>query len=306
MEDSRQTFGYQNSETNTIDISFACGDGLTQKDHDEKSVLFTAEIRDVSKEHSEKNRSSEMSKGSILKVDSKVLATSEKIKWNCISEQVSEVNNTSNPASPRRKISVYCRPFDIVAVQDSLKDHQGSNLEVKQSSTPYNSPSQINKITDWERNIVMNYAFNHGYRNRESDSDSTNSTPEKQFQYSLDDETPVEQTILRKIHLAPTRLKFPLEAKNELHRIVEASDCASPVSINSTEFDFSLIVGNKKDDDVSMHSSSTFIDKCKMKNVVFESTPYLNKTVSQAHLSNRCLLRDQTGKYLHFLINLIR
>ncbi|XP_012054982.1 PREDICTED: uncharacterized protein LOC105618053 [Atta cephalotes] len=297
VEDSRQTFGYQNPETNTIDISFACGDGLTQEDHDEKSVLFTAEIRDVSKEHFEKNRSSEMSKGSsILKVDSKALATSEEIKWNCTSEQISEVNNISNPASPRRKISVYCRPFDIVAVQDPLKDHQGSNLEVKQSSsTPYNSSSQINKITDWERNIVMNYAFNHGYRNRESDSDSTNSTPEKQFQYSLDDEIPVEQTILRKIHLAPTRLKFPLEAKNELHRIVEASDCASPVSMNSTEFDFSLIVGNKKDDDVSMHSSSTFIDKCKMKNVVFESTPYLNKTVSQAHLvSNRCLLCDQT------------
>ncbi|XP_011067438.1 PREDICTED: uncharacterized protein LOC105153961 isoform X2 [Acromyrmex echinatior] len=300
VEDSRQTFGYQNPETNTIDVLFARGDGLTQEDHDEKSVLLTVEAREVSKEHlihSEENRSSEMSKGSsILKVNSKVLATSEEIKWDCISEQVPEVSNASNPASPRRKISVYCRPFDVVAVQDPLENHQGPNLEVKQSSSiPHNSPSQINKITDWERNIVMNYAFNHGYRNRESDSDSTNSTPEKQFQHSLDDETPVEQTILRKIHLAPTRLKFPLEAKNELHRIIEASNCASPVSMNSSELDFSPIVGNKKDD-VSMHSSSTFIDKCKMKNVVFESTPYLNKTVSQAHLVfNDCLFsRDQT------------
>ncbi|XP_018343708.1 PREDICTED: uncharacterized protein LOC108749461 isoform X2 [Trachymyrmex septentrionalis] len=301
VEDSRQTFGYQNPETNTIDASFARGDGLMQEDHDEKSVLITAEARDVFKEHSthsEENRSSEMSKGSsILKVDSKALATSEEIKWDCTSEQVLEVNNASNPANPRRKLSVYCRPFDVVAVQDPLEDHQGSNLEVKQSSsTPHNSSSQINKITDWERNIVMNYAFNHGYRNRESDSDSTNSTPEKQLQHSLDDETPVEQTILRKICLAPTRLKFPLEAKNELQRIVEASNCASPISMNSTELDFFPIIGNKKDNDVSIHSSSTFIDKCKMKNVAFESTPYLNKTVSQAHLvSNRCLSsRDQT------------
>ncbi|XP_018369157.1 PREDICTED: uncharacterized protein LOC108765104 isoform X3 [Trachymyrmex cornetzi] len=304
VEDSRQTFGYQNPETNIINVSFARGDDLTQEDHDEKSVLLSAEARSVSKEHpahSEENRSSEMSKGlSILKADSKALATSEEIKWDCTSEQVSEVSNASNPASPRRKISVYCRPFDVVTVQDPLEDHQGPNLKVKQSSsTPHNSPSQINKInkiTDWERNNVMNYAFNHGYRNRESDSDSTNSTPEKQFQHSLDDEIPVEQTILRKIHLAPTRLKFPLEAKNGLHRIAEASNRAFPVSMNSTELDFSPIVGNKKDDDVSMHSSSTFIDKCKMKNVVFESTPYLNKTVSQAHLvSNRCLFsRDRT------------
>lgn len=308
MEDSRQTFGYQNPETNTIDASFARGDGLTQEDHDEKSVLFTAEARDVSKEHPvhpEENLSSEMSKVSgVLKVDSKALTTSEEIKWDCTSEQVLEVSSASNPVSPRRKISVYCRPFDVMAVQDPREDHQGPNLEVRQSSsTPHNSPSQINKITDWERNIMVNCAFNHGYRNKESDSDSMNSTPEKQFQYSLlDDDPPVKQTLLRKIHLAPTRLKFPLEAQNELHRITEASNCTSPVSVNSTELDFSPIVGHKKDDDVSMHSSSKFIDKCKMKNVVFESTPYLNKTVSQAHLvSNRCLFsRDRTGKYLHF------
>ncbi|XP_018301159.1 uncharacterized protein [Mycetomoellerius zeteki] len=302
VEDSRQTFGYQNPETNTIDASFARGDGLTQEDHDEKSVLFTAEARDVSKEHPvhpEENLSSEMSKVSgVLKVDSKALTTSEEIKWDCTSEQVLEVSSASNPVSPRRKISVYCRPFDVMAVQDPREDHQGPNLEVRQSSsTPHNSPSQINKITDWERNIMVNCAFNHGYRNKESDSDSMNSTPEKQFQYSLlDDDPPVKQTLLRKIHLAPTRLKFPLEAQNELHRITEASNCTSPVSVNSTELDFSPIVGHKKDDDVSMHSSSKFIDKCKMKNVVFESTPYLNKTVSQAHLvSNRCLFsRDRT------------
>ncbi|KYQ57008.1 Protein SAAL1 [Trachymyrmex zeteki] len=267
VEDSRQTFGYQNPETNTIDASFARGDGLTQEDHDEKSVLFTAEARDVSKEHPvhpEENLSSEMSKVSgVLKVDSKALTTSEEIKWDCTSEQVLEVSSASNPVSPRRKISVYCRPFDVMAVQDPREDHQGPNLEVRQSSsTPHNSPSQINKITDWERNIMVNCAFNHGYRNKESDSDSMNSTPEKQFQYSLlDDDPPVKQTLLRKIHLAPTRLKFPLEAQNELHRITEASNCTSPVSVNSTELDFSPIVGHKKDDDVSMHSSSKFIDK---------------------------------------------
>ncbi|XP_018407442.1 PREDICTED: uncharacterized protein LOC108783384 [Cyphomyrmex costatus] len=307
VEDSRQIFDYQNPETNTINIPFARGDGLTQEDHDEKSVLLTAEARDISKEnpaHSEENRSSEMSKvSSILKVDSKALAISEEIKWNCASEQVPEVNSASNPASPRRKISVYCRPFDVVAVQDTREDHhQAANLEAKQLlSNPHKSPSQINKIVDLERNM-MNYTFNGGYRNKESDSDSTNSSPGKQFQDSLlEDELPIEQTILRKIHLAPTRLRFPLEAKNELHRIAEASNGASSVLVNFTELDIldsssSSIGEHKKDDDVSMHSSSTFTDKCKVKNVVFESTPCLNKNVSQTHLvPNRCLFsRDRT------------
>jgi len=306
VENSRwQTFDYQNPETNTIDVPFARGDNLTQGDSDEKYTSPAAEARNVSDQEdparSEEKRSSEMPKvSSVLQVDSKTLATSEEEKTDVSrSFQVPEVSSASNPASPRRKISVYCRSFDVVTVQD----HPKSNLEVRQSSVsnPDDSPTQIDKVTAWDRNIMAGakYAFNNVYRNEKSDSDSTNSTPGKQFQDSLlDDEPLVEHPILRKVHLAPTRLRFLQEARNELDRTEEASNCVSRISVNSTELDISpsSINGHEKDD-AFVHSSS-FIDKCKMKSVV-ESTSCLNKNVSPTHSmpNRRLFLHDQAGKY---------
>ncbi|XP_071643218.1 uncharacterized protein [Temnothorax longispinosus] len=295
-DDSRwRTFGCQNPET---DAPFARGDGLTQEDRSEKSTLV-AEARSVSDQEdpgrSEENRSCEMPKvPSVPQMDSK--ATLEKEEEEKTSEgeaksfQVPEVSSASTPTSPRRKISVYYRSFDVVTVQDQRKDHPGSNLEVRQSPcNPDDSPAQV-EGTAAARNV---------YRNVKSDSDSSNSTPRK-FQDSLLDDEPllVEEPILRKVHLAPTRLKFSHEAGNELARTVEAPDCASSVPVNSTELGISEIplspIGeHKEDDDTSVHSASTFTGKCKteVKSVILGPESCSNKNVSQAcSMLNRRLL----------------
>lgn len=312
-EDSQwQTFGYQNPETKTTDAPFAQGDSLK----DEKSTLLAAEAQDVSGQkdpvHSEENRSCKMSKvSSVLQIDSKALATEkEKEKTNTRSFQVPEVSSASNPTSPRRKISVYCRSFDVV--QDRCEDHSGSNLEVTEElsrQSPNNSDdflAQVDRIAAKDQNSTPDakYSFNQIYRNVKSDSDSSNSTPQK-FQDSLDDEPLVEQQpILRKVRLAPTRLRFPQEIRNDSNRSAEAPNCAS-VPVNFTELNFSDIsplspIGEHKEDDVSMHSSSTFIDKCKMevKSVTFGSKSCLNENISQASMSNRLFPRNQSGKRL--------
>ncbi|XP_071554414.1 uncharacterized protein [Temnothorax nylanderi] len=293
-DDSRwRTFGYQNPET---DAPFARGDGLTQEDRSEKSTLV-AEARSVSDQEdpgrSEENRSCEMPKvPSVLQMDSKATLEKEEEKASegeAKSFQVPEVSSASTPTSPRRKISVYYRSFDVVAVQDQRKDHPGSNLEVRQSpSDPDDSPAQVEGTA--ARNI---------YRNVKSDSDSSNSTPRKFQDSLLDDEPPlVGEPILRKVHLAPTRLKFSHEAGNELARTVKASDCASSVTVNSTELDISEIplspIGeHKEDDDTSVQSASTVTSKCKMeaKSVVLGPESCSNKNVSQAcSMPNRRLL----------------
>lgn len=278
-----------------------------QKDR-EKSTPLATEAQDVSDQkdlaHSEENRSCKMSKvSSILQIDSKALTMSEKEteKTNTRSFQVPEVSSASNPTSPRRKISVYCRSFDVVAVQDQHEDHSGSNMEVRQS--PTNPDDFLDRIAATDQNSTpgAKYSFNQIYRNVKSDSDSSNSTPRK-FQDSLDDELLVEEPILRKVRLAPTRLRFPQEIRNDSNGTAEA-----PVPMNSTELHFSDIsplspIGEHKEDDVSVHSSSTFIDKCKMemKSVVLGSNLCLNENVSQAHsIPNRRLFpRNQAGKCL--------
>lgn len=281
------------------------------EDCDEKSTPLAAKARDIFDQedpiHSEESRLNEISKvSSNLQMDSKALATLEE-ETNTRSFQVPEVSSASNPASPRRKISVYFRSFDVVAVQDQRENHPGSNLEVRQSpSNSDDSSTQIDRTDARNRNNMPDkkYPFNHVYRNAKSDSDSSNSTPGKQFQDSLlDDEPAVEQPILRKVHLAPTRLRFPQEARNELDRTAEAPNCASSVPLNSTELDIlnsssSPIVNGepKKNNDASVHSFSSFVDKCKMeaKSVAFEPRSCLNETYLTL---NRCLFpRDQAGK----------
>ncbi|XP_077277861.1 uncharacterized protein LOC143906007 isoform X3 [Temnothorax americanus] len=265
-DDSRwRTFGYQNLET---DAPFARGDGLTQEDRSEKSTLV-AEARTVSDQEdpgrSEENRSCEMPKvPSVLQMDSKATLKKKEEKKTSEGEaksfQVPEVSSASTPTSPRRKISVYYRSFDVVAVQDQRNDHPGSNLEVRQSPcNPDDSPAQVEGT-----------AARDVYRNVKSDSDSSNSTPRKFQDSLLDDEPPlVGEPILRKVHLAPTRLKFSHEAGNELARTVEVPDCASSVSVNSTELGIleiplSPIGEHKEDDDTSVHSASTFTDSAKI------------------------------------------
>ncbi|KAL6265416.1 hypothetical protein P5V15_002212 [Pogonomyrmex californicus] len=249
----------------------AQGDGLMQKDCEEKPAL--AEASNVSDQEnpicSEENRSSEMPKvSSLLQVDSKALTTSEEEETNMKSFQVPEVSSASTPVSPRRKISVYYRSFDVVAVQDQHEAQPGSNLEVRQlPSNLDDSPMQIDKTAARDRNSLFNakYPFGHTYRNIKSDSDSSsNSTPLKQSQDSpLHDEPPV----LRKIHLAPTRLKFSQKARNELNR-TEVPNYASPITTNSTESDISESILTPLDGeckkDAAYSSSTSAIDKNKM------------------------------------------
>lgn len=312
-KDSRwPTFGYPNLGTNTTDVLFARGDSLTQEDREENSTSLTAETHVCDQKNSicSENRSCKMPKvSSVLQMDSKALLTSEKEeeKTSARSFQVPEVSSASNPTSPRRKISVYCRSFDVVAVQDRREDLPGSNLEVRQSpSDPDVSPAQVDRIAARDRNSSpgAKYPFNHIYRNTKSDSDSSNSTPRK-FQDSLqDDEPPFEQPnrIPRKVHLAPTRLRFSQEAGNNLDRSPETSDCASSIPVNSTELDISALspIGEHKEGDVSVHSSSTFVDKCKMevKNAVHGSKSCLHENISEAYsMTNRRLFPcNQAGK----------
>ncbi|XP_036149163.1 uncharacterized protein LOC105830282 [Monomorium pharaonis] len=242
-EDSRsQTFGYQHSETNTIDVPpFAQGDGLMQED--KKSMPLAVEVSNWKDfvHTEEENRSTKMPK--VLQVDTKATLATLAEKTDARSFQVSDMSGTNNPTSPRRKIAVYCRSFDVVAVQDRCDDHPGSNnLEVRQSSKPDDSPARIESARDQNNTPDKNHPFNnYVYRNVKSDSDSSNSTPGKYFQDSMDDEPPIEpQSLLRNVRLAPTRLRFP-EIRNEMDKTVETvSNRASPVPMNSTELDISM------------------------------------------------------------------
>lgn len=314
-EDSRwPTFGYPNPETSTTDVPFARGDGLTQQDRDEKSVPLAAETHDDQKgpARSEENRSCQMSKVSnVLQTDTKALATSEKEKERTSARcfQVPEVSSASNPTSPRRKISVYYRSFDVVAVQDGHENHSGSNLEVRQSPGDLDDSPAEDAARDRNSTLSAKYPFVHVYRNAKSDSESSNSTPQKFQDSLLDDESPFEESIPRKVRLAPTRLRF-LEAGNDLQLDgnAEASNCDSPVPMNSIELNISedlpLIGERKEDDDVSVHSSSTFMDKCRMemKSTEFGSKLSLNENVSQGYsMTNRRLFPcNQAGKRFNF------
>ncbi|XP_072746042.1 uncharacterized protein [Anoplolepis gracilipes] len=280
-EDSnQQTSSCQSSRTDSLDTSFARGDFcLTQENCNEKS--FATESQNVSDEENLiPNRSSEMPKLNVLQMDSMALAaTSEEGKSAKIIQEVS----TSNPASPRRKISVYCRSFDVVTVQDSCEDNEKSSLEVRQSSSNLGDSSTriderlIPEIVVKDRNSTPRYPFSSNYRNTKNDSDSSNSlSPQKQFQDSLlEDESPIEQPVLRKICLAPTRLKLPQEIKNELKETTCApSNFTKP---NITDSPLSSIVDNgcEKDNDALRSSTTFIIDKCEteIKNSIFESKP---------------------------------
>lgn len=309
------TFGYP--ETNTTDAPFARGDGLTQEDHNEESIPLADDVCDQKgSARSEENRLCEMSKvSSVLQTDSKALEK-EKERTSTRSFQVPEVSSASNPTSPRRKISVYYRSFDVVAVQDGYEDHPGSNLEVRQSpSNLDDSPAEADRFAARDRNSTPDakYSFDHIYRNAKSDTDSSNSTPQKFQDSLLDDELPIEESIPRKVRLAPTRLRFLQKTENDVDRNDEASNDLGDFPVNSTELnilDFSPIGEHQEDDDVSVHSSTMFTDKCKMEvKSGLGSKSCLNENVSQKYsTTNRCLFPcNQAGKRLDLiLINAVR
>ncbi|KAM0726495.1 Inositol 1,4,5-triphosphate receptor associated 2 [Formica fusca] len=271
VEDSRrQTSSCQSSRTDSPDACFAQGDFcLTRENCNEK--LFAMEPHGVSdKENLTPKRSSEMPKIlSVLQMDSTALAaTSEEEKTNA--NIVQEIIGTSNPTSPRRKISVYCRSFDVVTVQDSCEDRQRSGLEIRRSSSnPDDSSARIDERFDPEivaenLNSTPKYPFNYNYRNTKNDSDSSNdSSPQKQFQDNLlEDESPIEQPVLRKVYLAPTRLRFSQEIKKKLNETAcSPSDSIEPNISNSLLFP--IVDNGREEDDDALRSSATFIiDKC--------------------------------------------
>ncbi|XP_029165441.1 uncharacterized protein LOC114936427 isoform X3 [Nylanderia fulva] len=269
-EDSRQqTINCQSLRTDSPDASFAQGDFcLKQENCDEKST------GSHDKENPSPSRSSEMPKVLNVLDSMSLVATSEEEKTS--GKIAQEVTSLSNPASPRRKISVYCRSFDVVSdvriVQDSCEDPR-SSLEVRQfSSNPDESSTQVDERLDQktigeDQNSAPRYLFNHNYRNTQNDSNSSNdSSPQKQFRDSLlSDESPIEQPVLRKVCLAPTRLKLPQKIKNELNETACVSNEPNSTKLNIANSLLFPIIDNEreKDDDDAVRSSTFIIDKYK-------------------------------------------
>jgi len=276
----------QSLRTNSPVSFLARGDSSKQEICDEKSVTKSSDVPDQETlVHPEEN-SREMSKASsILQMDSKTFQIASDEMDNKSSYQVPEVSNASNLINPRRKISVYCRSFDVVAMEDSREDQESNPLAVRQPTSTF--AAQIDEKIDQiaaNQNDSLKYQFNHTYRTVKNDSDSSNgSTPQKHSRDSLvEDESLIEQTIPRKVHLAPTRLKFSQEVKNELDRIV---DCASS------------IIGREKTDDTSVHSMSDNYDM--LDNISFETESLsTNKDRTQEQsISLHLIPHDQSGKH---------
>jgi len=273
----------QSLRTNSPDSFLAQGDSSKQIICDKKSVTKSSDVPDQEKlVHPEEN-SREMPKASnILQMDSKTfqIASNDNKSY-----QVPEMSNASNLINPRRKISVYCRSFDVVAVEDSCEDQKSNLLTVRQSTSNFavQTDEKIDQ-TAVNKNDSLNYQFNHTYRSTKNDSDSSNgSSPQKHSHDSLlEDESLIEQEVPRKVHLAPTRLKLSQEVKNELDRTV---DCA-----------FSA-VGREKIDDASVQLSSMSIDNYDMLNSVFGTESHsANKDRAQEQsIPLHLIPHDQSG-----------
>ncbi|XP_011863337.1 PREDICTED: uncharacterized protein LOC105559561 isoform X6 [Vollenhovia emeryi] len=291
VENSRAP-GCQDPET--TDAPLARGDALMRGDRDDESASLAAEAREVISDQrdparSEEDRSREMPKvTSVLQMNSKeTSAASEKAKARAGSFQVPEASSAGTSPTPRRKISVYCRSFDVVTVQDRHEDHPGSNLEVRQSpNSPDDSPARVDGIGAAGDRDAM-YPFNHDYRDAKSDS-SRDSTPRKLQDGLLDDEPPIEEPTVRKVRLAPTRLKFPQDAGNEFGRIAEAPCYASPGTSNSNDISdspLSPIGEHKEDEQASLSLAFAGERRMEAKSVAFGLKSHLNsdENASQAY-----------------------
>lgn len=253
---STEHSSYQSLSRNSPDVPLAQRDGLKREGN--RSENNTTAKHDTANQEQlvrlTEDSSREMPKVSnILPVDSEAfkLASNE---MDSKGFQVPEVSSASNPTSPRRKISVYCRSFDVVAMLDSRDPRGSSDLAVGRSmnSSVVRAYGGIDETGVKDENSTFKYQFDQNYRNVRNDfldTDSSNdSTPRKQLQDSLlEDEPLIVQTIPRKVHLAPTRLKLPQEAKKD-----ESSETISSV--------FSAVNGHEEEnDDAYVHSSATFV-----------------------------------------------
>lgn len=234
-------------------------------------------------------------------MDSTTLATSEEEKTSA--KIVEEAIGASNSPSPRRKISVYCRSFDVVTVQDECEDRQGSNEKVRQSpSNSGESSARVDErlVPEKDQNSTSRYPFGCNYRNTKNDSDSSNdSTPQKQFRNSLlEDELPIEQPVLRRVCLAPTRLKLPQNI-NELSETARVP--ANSTKPNVSNSSLSSIVDNECEEDDALRSSTTFIvDKCEteIQEGIRESKPCSENFPRERSTSARRLFPcNHTGKF---------
>lgn len=270
---TQQVSSYQDSKAESSNSVFARGDSQTRENGDVKFAPFGTEPRVFGRNNSnqlDENQTNEMWKaGSALQVAPQKLAMLKEEINTAKTFQVSEVSSASNPASPRRKISVYCRSFDMAAVRDSHEDSQRSDLEARQSLSEMSDDScaqideKIDKITA-DRNVTFRCPFNYRSTKNISDS-STDSTPTKSFGDSLpDDESPCKQSLGRTICLAPMRLKLPQEIEDDLNGTPVTSKCV----VDSIESDVALLSSTndserEKNNVASVHSSATFIvDKC--------------------------------------------
>ncbi|XP_019699985.1 uncharacterized protein LOC105189740 isoform X4 [Harpegnathos saltator] len=318
-EDIRRAPG-QSSRKNSFDANLASGDGLTWTESSgEKSAEFGAgSTCDASGResptHTAASRPSEMPKvSSALRMDSKALLTlAETSAKNFQAPEMTVTSpRTSSLTSPRRKLSVYHRSFDVVEVRDTREDDQGPCLEVRRSlsasSVRDNAKNELsgNETTDdCDQNDASTYFFSQPYRNIKHDSDSSNNcSPQKHFwdgDPTDDEPSPIVQPIPRKVYLAPTRLKLLLqevENSGETSNTSDAKkkkkentrDCASSAT-NSPESDVpsscSTVVG-----DSPVHLSSTSLITDKYETVVdapaleSNSRP-LSETLSQGHLTS--------------------
>lgn len=240
-----------------------------------------------------------MSQVSDLQMNSKIISEEETSAAK--STQTPDASGVNvNSMSPRRKISVYCRSFDLMTMQDP---HESQESMPRQLSC--DQPTQVNEKNDEnivkDQNNTFKYSFSHAYRNVKSDSDSsTNSTPQKQSRDSLlENETSMDQSI-RKIRLAPTRLKFLQKVKSELDKTTEVSDRASsaaefPVLAISSSPLSSIVNGGEKCDSAVRSSSMFIIDECETE-VMFKSK-FPDKNFFQKH-PHRSIRHNHLGKYL--------
>lgn len=338
-EDARRVGSCQGSRKNSLDIALASGDGPTGASCDRKSAEFEtrakcdASDRERPSLHIEETlrRPSEVraKKPSALRMDSETLVTPEK-KTSAMNFQAPEVivtsPLTSSLTSARRKFSVYHRSFDVVEVRDPHEDDREPCLEVRRSpsdslvrndgTTKFGDVAVGNEVVgDRARDqngAASRYLFSH-YRDARNDSDSSNNcSPQKRS--SSDEPSPIaaQQPILRRrVHLAPTRLKLPREIESRATACDDdlakkcTKDCAPP-SGSSDVPGFSSAVDKCEeddDDDVSVHSSSTFIvaDKCETAvDAALESNSCsANKTFSQGHLTSApSIPHNRMGKSL--------
>lgn len=323
------------SRSDSPDVLFAKGDNLVQENYFKELTKFGIKSRnDFSEENLTdigENPINEMPRVSNLsQIDTKPLSVSDEA--NVKGCQISQLSNTSAAVSPRRKISVYYRSFDVIAVQDQHKNHESDLLVRRSLSTPSVQEKKFEE-TVVDHAFDQNNTFSGNYRNIKDNSDSSSSSsPQRPFEDSLlDEEISDKQPIFRKVCLAPTRLKFPQieentieldnlntsqetpskdkQVKNEINKVESVNIDSCESSILSSCPSLATDREDNEGNNTSTHSSSIFVvDNCTtIKSAITDSKLHsVNNDISQAYLaSTRLIPCDKFGKshVLSVLIN---